>query len=506
MNPEELLKIRDLFAHGVGIRALARRFGRDPKTIRRALGRTAPDPVSPRLKLKPFEKQVIEKCREGLTAKRILREIRKAGYSGGLTILKNFIQTLGLKPPRRKKVHRRFETAMGVEMQCDWSPYRVPIAGTETPVHCFSMLLCASRRLFVAFYRNERLPTLLWAHVEAFTYLGGLCARIVYDNQTAVTLGRIRGKPIWNPTFEQFANHYGFKPFAHRPKHKERSGKVERPFRYVESDFIKASRFESWEDLNRRARIWLDTVANVRKHATTGRFVNEAYEEEKPFLIALPQIPYHAERREVRKVLTDGTVSVDGSFYPVPAHLVGQHVSVRIYPHHVEVADAAGRVAVRHAIPDHPMRLPADWGPPRPQETSLSRTVLETRFLARFPQAEEFLEGLKRRMNALASVHLRRIERLVTLYGDVPVAGAIERATRYRNFNAKAVERILEAKHPDVFPEAPVQPLLGNPAVLGALDDIDSGSLSEYTFEAMPPTEAAPEPDEGISDEPEPQT
>jgi hypothetical protein len=73
-----------------------------------------------------------------------------------------------------------------------------------------AMVLCYSRRSFVAFFRDERLPTLLWAHQEAFRDHQGLCRRIVYANQTAITLGRVRGQPRWHPTFLAFARHYGF--------------------------------------------------------------------------------------------------------------------------------------------------------------------------------------------------------------------------------------------------------------------------------------------------------
>ncbi|MGH7334113.1 MAG: ATP-binding protein, partial [Candidatus Rokuibacteriota bacterium] len=95
----------------------------------------------------------------------------------------------------------RFETRPGQEAQSDWSPYRVMIAGQLTIVHAFALILCCSRGLFVAFFRDERLPTLLWAHQQAFQYHGGLCHRIAYDNQTAITLGRVGGKPRWHPTF-----------------------------------------------------------------------------------------------------------------------------------------------------------------------------------------------------------------------------------------------------------------------------------------------------------------
>jgi hypothetical protein len=385
---------------------------------------------------------------------------------------------------------RRFETRPGKEAQMDWSPFRILIGGRETLVHCFSMILGCSRRMFVAFYRNERLPTLLHAHVEAFGYLGGLCEKLVYDNQTTVTLGRVGGRPLWNPTFLEFAKHYGFTPWTCKVRDPKRKGKIERPFPYIEKDFLKGRTFTSWDDLAAQRLSWLDGVANVRQHTTIARRIDEAYAEEKPLLTALPAVPYPTDRREVRKVGVDATVLVDGTFYPVPEKLIGQHVSVRVWPMRVEVTDAAGAAVAARAAPDRPTRLSPEWPSSSTPAASVSRTVLEARFLAHFPQAADFLDGLKRRMNALTPIHLRQIERLVALYGEERTRLAIERAREYRNFNAPALTRILEKAHPHIVPEAPIEPIAADPAALGALDDVDSGSPRDYDFDSREATDA----------------
>jgi hypothetical protein len=341
----------------------------------------------------------------------------------------------------------------------------------------------------VAFFRDERLPTLLWAHHEAFRYHGGLCRRIAYDNQTAITLGRVGGKPRWHPTFLDFAKHYGFEPSVGRPGHKERRGKVERPFHYLEHDFLAGRAFASWDDLNQQCRQWLDTVANVRVHGTTRRRVDEAFAEEQPCLIALPSISFPAARQETRTVQKDGYIPIDGSYYPVPEPLVKHGtVLVRIDPGHVTILDAAGAVVASHPVPEEPTRIPAPALPPGQHRAALSRPVQEAAFLARFPDAAEFLDGLTQRMSTLTPIHLRAIDRLVALYGDQAVQHALARAAAYRNFNARAVERILQRAHPTVVPEPALGSRSPRPEALGALDDTDPGSPHDYTLDSMPPT------------------
>jgi hypothetical protein len=264
---------------------------------------------------------------------------------------------------------------------------------------------------------------------------------------------------------------------------------VERPFWYIEQDFIRARTFSSWEDLNTQAREWLDTVANARVHATTKQVPRDLFlSTEQPLLIQLPSVGLAVERREVRKVQTDGTVSVDGSFYPAPASCVGQYVTVLIDPHRVRILDAAGDVIAAHAIPDRPMRIAASAEPQPAARCSRTLGALQTRFLAMFPYAEagEFLEGLEQRMNALVPIHLRKVEKLADLYGVREVQQAILRARHYRNFSAVAVERILQAAHPHIVEEPPLQPMTADPAVLGALDDMDGGTPEEDWLEDMP--------------------
>lgn len=485
LTPEERHELDRLRQEHIPIRAIARRLGRDVKTIRRALGRPARPPAP--AKLTPYHALAKERFAQGLRSPRILRDLRERGYTGGATILKAFLQTLGPPRPARRTFHR-FETGPGVEAQSDWSPYRVRIADRETVAHAFAMILCYSRRSCVRFFRDERLPTLLWAHQEAFTYHAGLCRRIAYDNQTAITLGRVGGQPRWHPAFLAFARHYGFEPSVGRPGHKERRGKVERPFHYLEEDFLRGRTFASWEDLNAQGRHWLDTVANVRVHGTTRRRIDEAYAEERPCLIALPQVAYPAARQETRTVQKDGAVPVDGSYYPVPGARPGQHVSVRIDPVRVQILDAAGEVVATHSVPDRPMRLPTPAPPPGGPSPARSRPVQAAGFLARFPDAAAFLEGLSRRMTTLTPIHLHALARLADLYGDEAVGQALAVAAAYRNFNARAVERILRRAHPTVVPEPALATLAPRPEALGALDDIDPGSLRDSTLDSMAPT------------------
>jgi hypothetical protein len=72
------------------------------------------------------------------------------------------------------------------------------------------------------------------------------------------------------------------------------------------------------------------------------------------------------------------------------------------------------------------------------------------------------------------------------------VRDALAVATGARNFNARAVERILQRGHPTVVPEPVTPAARPRPEALAALDDVDSGSPQDYTLDAIAPTEGLP--------------
>jgi transposase len=112
LTPEEHEELHRLHREHIPIRAMARRLGRDVKTLRRALGRP---PQSPQpAKLAPYYALARERFEAGLRSPRILRELRERGYTGGATILKDYLQTLAPRRPTRS-TFRRFETGPGVD-------------------------------------------------------------------------------------------------------------------------------------------------------------------------------------------------------------------------------------------------------------------------------------------------------------------------------------------------------------------------------------------------------
>ena len=507
----EILRLHAFY----GSREIARRVGYSRKIVRRVLSEQdclpPPERTHKASKLEPFRPTIEQKVSTGLTVTRILREIPEQGYSGARSILAEYVRTLHAKLALRphKSVKRRFETSPGEEMQIDSSPYRLPIAGTLTTVHVLGCLLCASRKLWVHAYRNERQPTLLEALASAFEYFLGCCLRLVLDNMATAVLAHYGpdGKPIWHPRFLEFARHYGFQPFACAVRDPDRKGKKEKSFRLLWDDFLKSSEFDSLEDLNRRLKIWLDEtpeVANQRLHGTTRRVPNQQWPCERQFLIQLPDKRFPVYEQGVRVVDQDATLSVDGTRYTVPSSVAGRSVAVRLFAEHFEVLNAHHHVVFsRRYVPEADKGKliidPTHYATHPPRRPTPGGQALEEAFLKRFPSLAPFVGGLQLRMKGLTPIHIRTLLRLAESYGEEALTAAVSRAQEYRRFDARAVQRILEREYP-LLEDAPLAPLGGvGPLLLG---EVEPGSLEHYSKLDRGPSSGQEKPNHDAQEEP----
>jgi hypothetical protein len=103
--------------------------------------------------------------------------------------------------------------------------------------------------------------------------------------------------------------------------------------------------FEDIDDMNRQLRHWLDTVANVRCHGTTGRVVVEHFREEQPQLQSLPAGRFEAVLRVERRVSHEGCVSVGGNYYSVPDGTRKRVLDVETTPDTVRIFEDGALIA-----------------------------------------------------------------------------------------------------------------------------------------------------------------
>lgn len=303
-------EIRVLLAHyldqGLSKTAIARQLGINRRTISRwiATGQLdrevdtgqVPHPVRQTgpSKLDPY-KPIIEQrlaTYPELSGVRLMEEIRAAGYSGGISQLRAFLQSA--RPRELPETVIRFETEPGQQAQVDFAEFSFPWGKRYALV----VVLGYSRLLWVRFYERQDMRTLFTGLEEAFACFGGVPRELLFDQMASVITRDLRphgGKLVENAEFLRFAAHWGFRVRACRPYRAKTKGKVERPIRYLRESFVYGRDFVSDDDLNAQVAHWLSHTANVRIHRTTGlKPIGRFTSEEQALLTPLRSRPYRS--------------------------------------------------------------------------------------------------------------------------------------------------------------------------------------------------------------------
>jgi transposase len=334
LRKEDFMVIQALVRRGVYQCDIAQQLGVHPKTVRRAMARGgAPGPRAGQRssRLDPYRAEVDRLLQEGVwNAVVIFRELQAKGYTGHLSILREYI-----RPKRAFRVSRatvRFETKPGQQLQSDWAVTRTEIAGRSTDVSFIVNTLGFSRRFHFWCTESADAEHTYEGLIRAFEWFAGVPSEVLVDNQKCAVLEHPRGGPVqFHPRFLDVAGHYGFVPKACRPARAQTKGKDERMVAYIKHHFfVRYRTFESWAHLNQLAEQWLRAEADQRRHGTVHQIVAERFTQEASTLQPLPARRYDTSYWELRHVSWDAYIDVRGNRYSVPASLAGRRVSVRI--------------------------------------------------------------------------------------------------------------------------------------------------------------------------------
>src|SRR5262245_4036207 len=331
----EMFEVKARLGRGQSVSAVARELGMDRKTVRKLAAATDPPRRRARpprgSKLDPFVGYLAERLAGGVANSRVLlAELRARGYAGGGTVLREWLQPR--RPPRASALPVvRYETAPGEQAQVDWADCGpVLLDGCPGRLLAFVFVLGYSRMAYVEFTVGRDLGRFLRAHQHAFAALG-VPRTVLYDNERTVTQGRDgAGHPAWQPRFADFAATYGFLPRLCRPYRAQTKGKVERFIAYLRASFLAGRVVTTLEELNADVRRWLDEVANVRVHSTTGARPVDRWPAEQlaPVGGRVFDTSVWSERRASR----DGFVTYLTNRYSVPWPLSGRVLRVQETP------------------------------------------------------------------------------------------------------------------------------------------------------------------------------
>ena len=380
------------------------------------------------------------------SAAQLFTRLQAQGYDGRITILKTYVRQV--RPPRTE-AFLTLHFAPGQCAQVDWGSWgSIRVGNTRRRLSFFALVLCHSRLLYVEFTLGQSQEQWLACHAHAFERLGGVPAELMVDNCKTAVLARPPGAaPVFNPTYVDFARHYGFAIKACAPRRPQQKGRVENGVGYVKKNFLAGLELADFAPLTPAARVWLDTVANLRLHGETQRRPLELFLEEKPKLRPLPAAPYDAALVRPVRATSRCRVVVETNRYSVPPAYAGQLLTLKIYAERLRlfsgdklVAEHLRSYEKRQDLeqPDHVQTLLHERSEARHQKLLLT-------FLGLSAHAPAYHEQLaERRLNLRH--HVQKIVALAGIYGADAIRRALDDAHALGAYSCEYIANLLEQR------------------------------------------------------------
>lgn len=375
-----------------------------------------------------------------------VQEILKADYDQEISYstLTRMTRSIDLRKAPQRFGEYVYEP--GVEMQHDTSPHKVMLGGKIVKAECASLILGFSRKLFFQYYprftRFEAKAFLL----AALKYMDGSCQRCVIDNTSVILAFGSGANAIFTPECVNFGRIFGFTFFAHAIRHSNRKGKIERPFDYIESNFLAGREFKDWNDLNQESENWCTSYANQKVKRVLKTSPNVVFIQEKPHLNSLPSILPPVYEHRSRTVDSQGYVHLDSNRYSVPERYVDKVVDVYkyvdeviIHYKHEEIAKHTreiNKINQKIKAPGHHLQQTRHMSKHNADET-------EKILLGQSEVFDAYIAEFKKRIRGSGLKSLNQLLYLKQTYPAEAFIAAIERAYTYGLYDLKRLEDLI---------------------------------------------------------------
>ena len=212
----------------------------------------------------------------------------------------------------------------------------------------FVAVMAASSLTYAEASLSQSLPDWIGAQRRALEFYGGVPAAIVPDNLKSAVSKPQRYEPDINPTYQEFAEHYGVAILPARVRKPRDKAKAEVGVQIVERWIVARLRhqiFFSLAELNAQIRILLNDLNARPFKKREGSRASVFSEVDKPALKPLPLHHYEFGQWKHAKVHLDYHIEVEHHYYSVPHDLIREQVEVRLSAQSVEIYRKGLRIA-----------------------------------------------------------------------------------------------------------------------------------------------------------------
>jgi len=431
---------------GMKIRQIGRTLGISRNTVRKVVqdkhGERRGSSTAFEKEL-PLIKETYLQCAGNVV--RVQEILEDRGISIGYSTLTRLAREHGLREPQKQRAGA-YTFDPGIEMQHDTSPHKLVLGAKPITAQCAGLVLAYSRRLFIRYYpRFTRFEAKVFL-ADAFLFVDGVCKRIIIDNTSVIVAHGSGPDAEIAPEMAAFGRIFGTRFVPHRIGHADRKARIERPFHYVERNFLAGRSFTDWNDLNEQAVVWLDEVANKKPKRSLGMSPDEAYVMEKPHLRPLPPYVPPIYQTLHRVVDVEAYVNLDTNRYSVPDRLIGKKVEVQKHCDRVIVVFDHAQVASHERVIDKRDTRVTQPGHHRPllRERAHSGPCAEEKALIGESEIlDRYVKELKKRSAGRGMTRLRRLLHLKRTHPRQAFIRALTRALHYGLYDLVRLEKMI---------------------------------------------------------------
>lgn len=451
IDKRTIFEIHKLHDMGMKERKIALHLGISRPTVKKYLdnpditrAKYTPKPG----KLEPYYDHINELLKDWPNASAVVikQRIDQKGYTGGITILRDYLQAI--RPGKKqRKAFIRFESQPGEQFQFDWGHFgSLTYQNTRRKLYCMTVIECHSRMLYLEFTHSQNKEAVMRTLLNALIFLGGSPKELVHDNLKTAVIERVGSIIRFNEDYLHFLRPFHIRPYACGLGDASAKGKIEKGgVHYVRYNFWPCRRFTDLDDVNAQAHGWRDQIANVRIHGTTGERPQQRFHPDA--LRPLPEVLPDTRDNADAKIHSDCRFQFDCNYYSAPHWLVSKTLSIKA-DNHTVTASYKDKIITKH---------PRTWQRKAVIENpNHIKQLLLTRKKAKLTRQQQilfsmgepiirFFDGLAQTDKSLTHAAARLLE-LRDQYGSEAVIMAIETAIHYKAFGIDYVENILYQK------------------------------------------------------------
>jgi transposase len=395
-------------------------------------------------KLDPFKDSIAKYLDEDpqLKATVILQHLEQQGFDGEITILRNYLRKVRGKTKYRQPFIR-FESKPGEQMQIDWGHFGSLSYGQHNrKLYALAVIESYSRKLYVKFTHSQKQEALHQALLNAFSYFKGTPQSLLVDNMLTAVTERDRSLVRFNELFLDFLRPFRINPVACNVRAPHEKGKIENAIKYLRQNFWPLRSFIDLKSVQTQLNLWLDTVANVRIHQTTGQRPDDRFKNVA--LRPLPELLPDCRQTAQVNVYKDFAVRFDCNTYTVPPWTIGKKLTLKADNNTVTIYHKQKAISTHHRSWEKRQRieLPAHVEQVRKMKKRLWQDRQIAAFLSLGQDAQDYLDALVKAGQPVKK-NVTKLLRLKDDYGAPSLILAMQKALTYHAAGADYIENIL---------------------------------------------------------------